>query len=167
MLTVTTDLNSLASGQYESFDFNSFCEINGDVYGANESGIFKLNVGERDVNSALMTSPVEASMQLGPTDLGILTDKRLRKCIVSLEAKGQVKLTVTANEDTDAGVEIVQIPGTSDGREHAIAIPFGRDLRGRYFTFLFENVNGSYFSINNMEVFIEVLLRKPEKEGAI
>lgn len=166
MLTVSVNLNTLAISQYENFNFNSFCELTGEVYGACSDGIFKLETGERDINSAVETTPIDAVVKLGPTDLGILTDKRLRKCIVALTAGGEVKLTVSANEDSGGAIEVNQITGSPDGREHVIALPFGRDMRGRYFTFLFENVNGSFFSINNIEVFVEILLRKPEKEGA-
>ncbi len=166
MLTVALNLTTLAVSQYENFDFNSFCEMNGSYYGANENGIFKLETGERDFVSAVSTSPIESSIKLGPTDLGVLTDKRLRKCIIALTAGGEVKLTVSANEDSGGAVEISQLTGSRDGREHVIALPFGRDMRGRYFTFLFENINGSYFSVNNIEVFVEILLRKPEREGA-
>lgn len=165
MLSVTLNLNTLAVSQYKNFNFNSFCEMDGNYYGANDEGIFKLETGDRDLVSALVTTPIASAIKLGPTDLGVLTDKRLRKCVIALTAGGVVKLTVTANEDSGGAVEVNQITGSSDGREHVIALPFGRDIRGRYFTFLFENVNGSFFSLNSIEVFIEILLRKPEGES--
>jgi hypothetical protein len=165
MLTLAINLHTLAVSQYTNFDFNSFVELNGSYYGAKEDGIFKLEEGEFDVD-ATAPEPITAQIKLGPTDLGVLTDKRLRKCIVALEATGPVKLTVQANENENGAIEINQISGAPDGREHVIALPFGRDMRGRYFTFIFENLNGSKFSLNNMEAFIEILLRKPETEGA-
>jgi hypothetical protein len=167
MLTVSMGLHNLAASQLTNFDFNSMIELNGEFYGAKSDGIFKLDSKNLDVNSAVSSSAITAQMVIGPTDLGVLSDKRLRKCIIALEATGQVKLTVKANENSGGAVEVNQISGAPDGREHAIALPFGRDMRGRYFTFIFDNIGGANFSINNIEVFIEILLRKPEKEGAI
>jgi len=165
MLTIATNLHTLAVSQYTNFDFNSFVELNGSYYGAGEDGVFKLEEGGFDV-AITESEPITAQIKLGPTDLGILTDKRLRKCIIALEATGPVKLTVQANENSNGAVEVNQLSGSPDGRESVIALPFGRDMRGRYFTFIFDNLNGSKFSINNMEAFIEILLRKPETEGA-
>lgn len=163
MLTISIELNSLAPSQLVNFNFNSFCEMNGSFYGANELGIFKLEDGDRDVNSSVTTTAVVGRVDIGPTDLGIKTDKRLRKCIVALEANGPIKMTVTADEGRNATTE--RLPGWKDNREHVINVPFGRDIMGRYFTFSFENIKGSDFSINNIETYIEVLLRKPKKEG--
>ena len=167
MLTVSTNLNTLANGQYSNFDFNSFCEFGGKVLAAGGNGIFELNAAERDTVSATETTAVPMQIKIGPTDFGIKTDKRLRKCVLALEATGAVKLTVTCDEDSGGAVEVNQIPGTVDSREQVISLPFGRDLRGRYFTFLLENINGAFCSVNYIEAFIEILLQKPKKEGAI
>ena len=163
MLTVAINLNTLAPSQYENYNYNSFCELNGKVYGASSSGIFELETGEVDINSNISTTPIAAEIQIGPTDLGIRTEKRLRKCVVSLEADGPVKMSVQANEESGGAVEVQQIPGSKESKEHAIQLPFVREMRGRYFTFNFQNINGSHFSLNNIEVFIEILLRKPQK----
>jgi hypothetical protein len=162
MLSVSLNLRTMAVSQYVNYDFNSFCEMNGKVYGAGSSGIFELEVGEYDEVSNISTSPIAAEMQLGPTDLGIFTEKRLRKCIVALEADGPVKMTVSVDEESGSAIEVSQIPGNKESKEHAIQIYFVRELRGRYFTFNFQNINGSHFGINNIEVFVEILLRKPK-----
>lgn len=167
MLTVVTNLHTLASGQYTNFDFNSFCLFNGKGLAAGKNGVFELAVEERDTVSESETTAIPLFIKIGPTDFGIKTDKRLRKCIVSLEATGAVKMTVICDESLGGAVEVNQIVCAPDSREQAIAIPFGRDLRGRFFTFVFENINGAFCSINYIEAFIETLLQKPKREGAI
>lgn len=166
-LTVVMNLRTAAISQYSNYNFNSFCEFNGKYLGANESGIFELDAQDRDISSVSSTTAITSKFVIGPTDLGIKTDKRLRKCVVALAALGAVKMTVQADDGSDGQVEVSVISGTKNKEEHAISLPFGRDMRGRYFTFTFENVNGAYFCINNIEAFIEILLRKTSKEGVI
>ena len=45
-------------------------------------------------------------------------------------------------------------------------IPVGRTLKGRFYSFIIQNINGADFSIDNLEAFIDVLSRKPEKRGS-
>lgn len=163
-LTVTEQLTLSAISQYKNYSFNSFAVIGDNTYGANANGIFKLNVADNDVSSSTDTAPIDAYYKSVLTDFGVLAEKKLRKCNGAIEANGELRFSFISNESQ----EIVQhtVPALTDNEQHSIEIPVGRTLKGRYYGFIAENVNGADFSIDNLEAFIEVLSRKPEKRGS-
>jgi hypothetical protein len=165
-LTVALQVETMAPAQYLNYNFNSYCKVGSRLFGANEDGIFELEVADKDEVSATVKTPIDALYEAGPTDFGVRTEKRVRKVVVALEANGQIEMAFTVAEGEDTQVEVQKLPYFDDKREHVVEVPVGRDLKGRYFNWAVRNVNGADFSIDEIEGFVDILLRKPEKEGA-
>jgi hypothetical protein len=163
-LTVCEELVASAISQYQNYSFNSFATIGGKFYGANSNGIFQLDAADNDVVSNDEATPINAYYKSVLTDFGVLAEKRLRKCNGAIEANGELKFTLISNETQEVAQHTV--PALSDNEQHSIEIPCSRPLKGRYYGFVVENVDGADFSIDNLEAFIEVLSRKPEKRGS-
>ena len=165
-LVVSMNLNMTGVSQYNNYNFNSFCLFGDWAVGASSSGLFKLDKTQRDVTSVTSNSPIESIYESGPTDFGVRTDKRIQSCAVGLESNGPLVMTVKADEGLGDKVVRDKIPFFEDNRQHVVSVPFGRDTKGRYHSFILNNVNGADFSIDYIEAFVVILNRKPEREGA-
>lgn len=163
-LTLNMRMDTAAFGQYLNYNFNSFCRHGDDLVGANSGGVFKLDATQRDESDSGTKTDISAKYESFLTDFGLKTDKRIRKCRVALETTGQVQLTFAGNETKTVVQE--RVPFNSESKEHYCEVPCGRDLKARFFSFTVENVKGADFSIDDIEAFVNVLLRKPEREGA-
>lgn len=163
-LTATLQLERVAPSQYLNYNFNSYAKFNGKYFGANENGIFQLDYAQFDISSSSSKANIEAKYRSTMTDFGIKTDKRIRKCRIGLETNDQVKIGVTCNESQN--VTVHELPAKRQNTQHYTEVPVGRDLKGRYFDFTVENLNGSDFSIDDIEAHVNILVRKPVKEGA-
>jgi len=163
-LAICQQVITPAISQYKNYSFNSFAVIGEDTYGANTNGIFKLDAVDNDVASASVTTAIDAWYESVLTDFGVRAEKKVRKCNGTLEANGDLTFSFKCNETH----EIIQhtVPASTDNKQHSVEIPVGRSLKGRYYNFIIQNVNGADFSVDNLEAFIEILSRKPEKRGS-
>ena len=163
-LAICQQVITPAISQYKNYSFNSFAVIGEHTYGANTNGIFKLGTADNDKSSSSVVTPIEAHYESVLTDFGLKAEKRLRKCNGILEANGELKFSFKSNETH----EIIQhtVPAFTDNKQHSVEIPVGRTLKGRFYSFIIQNINGADFSIDNLEAFIDVLSRKPEKRGS-
>lgn len=163
-LTICQQVITPAISQYKNYTFNSFAVIGDYVYGANTNGIFRLDIADNDISSSTVSTPIEAYYESVLTDFGINAEKRLRKCNGTLEANGEIKFSFKSNETH----EIMQhtVPTSIDNKQHSVEIPAGSSIKGRYYSFVIQNIHGADFSVDKLEAFIEVLSRKPEKRGS-
>lgn len=145
-LALAMNLKNLAPTQYMEFDFNSLCEFNGQVLGANEDGIFLLESGDLDV-AATIDAYVE-----WVTDFGISSRKHVRRLTIAGETQGDLLVTVQA-DGGDIGE--YSITGASELQQGIWHVYLPVDCRGRYFTVRISNVSGSQFSTD--EVFADVI----------
>jgi hypothetical protein len=163
-LAICQQVITPAISQYKNYSFNSFAVIGENTYGANTNGIFKLDMADNDVSSTTSIAVIEAHYESVLTDFGIKAEKRVRKCNGTLEANGELRFSFKSNE----AHEIVQhtVPASTDNQQHSVEIPVGRSIKGRFYNFTIQNINGADFSVDNLEAFIDVLSRKPEKRGS-
>ncbi len=162
-LTICQQVITPAISQYKNYSFNSFAVIGDNTYGANTNGIFKLDTADNDITAG-SAAVIEAKYESVLTDFGVAAEKRVRKCNGTLEANGALKFSFKSNETH----ELIQhtVPDFKDNRQHSVEIPVGRSIKGRFYSFAVENINGADFSVDNLEAFIEILSRKPEKRGS-
>ncbi len=165
-LTIVLNLEMLGVSQYTNFGFNSYCERGADYLAAGSSGIRKIGAYEKDIASATSLSNINSKYEIALTDFGIRTEKRIRKASISYESAGEMRVTCKVNEGEDYTTHTEYLPNHDDNRQHIVHAPVGRDLKGRYFSLLIENIKGADFSVDEIEAYVSILLRKPVKEGA-
>lgn len=154
-LGMCTELSLLAVTQYAKYNFNSMCKL-GDVYlGSDDDAIYELS-GSDDAGT-----DIDAFFELPGTDFGLPNQKRIRKAYIGYEADGQLMLEVKDDDDNVRRYP-VNVP-LKDLRQHSTAVPIGRDGKGRYWGFKIENVNGSDFSVDSIDISIVLLAKKPGK----
>lgn len=153
-LTLCLGLERVAPTQYLKYNFNSMCKF-GDAYlGANSSGLFTLDDGDLDGSDE-----IEAFFELVTSDWGIPNQKRIRSMYVSFESNSDIQITVRDDEENER-IYILE-PIHIDNKQHTQKVTIGRDGKGTYWMIRIDNINGSDFSIDRIEVIPIILGKKP------
>lgn len=142
------NLRALGLSEYEGYNFNSLCVINGKSFGASSTGLYLLE-GDDDegVN-------VDAHVTFPLTDFESDNEKRVRSVYYGGTASKQMKLHVWGNE----GDERTRIFRANTTKSKTV-IPVGRGAKGEYWQFKVSNLRGADFEINSLESFLVVLRR--------
>jgi len=145
MSTVRTNIINGASTQYASFDFTSYCVFNGVVLGAGTAGVHKLNIGDDD-------NGVDINAYFIPYTVDFNDDhpKRFRRVYVGGELDGQMKLTITGNDDSVNGPFYVDYNTDETKQVKMFSIDRGEGNKFVYADLKFENVTGSFFAIDSL-----------------
>jgi hypothetical protein len=154
-LGMCTELSLLAVTQYAKYNFDGMCKL-GDVYlGCNGDGIFELTGGKDNATD------IDAFFELPATDFGSPNQKRIRRAYLGYEADGQLVLEFKYDDNNVRRYPVNTV--LKDLRQHGGVVPIGRDGKGRYWGFKIENVNGSDFSVDSIDVSVMLLGKKPGK----
>lgn len=138
----------MAPTQYAGINFDSMCVFNGKIIGAGADGICEMT-GDTDLGTT-----ISAFFQLPSTDLGTPKIKKLRSLIFSGYYSGNIKVTVVKdnNESTEY---TINLNGVVDHRSNKIDL--NSDDVGRYIGLVVENINGSDFSVDAIDVLLMAL----------
>ena len=155
-LGICLELSGFRPSQYASYNFNSMCKFGDKYLGANENGIFELDNGDLDG-----LADVDAFFELATSDFGSANQKRIRSAYIGYEANGDLLLTVKDDEDNERTFNLEA--NHLDNMQHSAKVPIGRNGKGRYYTFRFDNIAGSDFSVDSIKIIPVILNRKPSK----
>jgi len=130
------------------YDFNSYAEINGVLYGANAAGLFKL-VG--DDNAGV---DIDAKITFPLSKFGVSNNKQLRAIKVFGRSAGNLLVTVV---DGGSGTWTTTVDmGSTMLAEEAIAF-FSHKAKGRYLQVTIENVDGCDFMLDKVDLSMYIL----------
>lgn len=140
--------------QYENYNFNSFAELDGRYYGANDEGLYLLE-GDSDG-----TAPISAYIRTGLTNFGTQFKKQVHDAYIGYTTDGKLLLKVIT---TDAGqrkenwysLNAKDVEATSDNR-----FRIAKGVKSVYWQFEVANIDGADFDISNMTVWPFVLHRR-------
>ena len=149
MLTQITNmelgaLDDKPTTQRTNYPFNSFFELDGEYYGCSAEGLYQLGGGTDDA------AAIDAYFELATTDFGSLDPKRMPYLYLTLEADGDLELTVTPNKDEDKAV--VHDIEPEDGGLHTRKVKLGEGVSATFWTFKLANANGDDFSVYAIDV---------------
>lgn len=134
------------------FSFDSMVEFDGETYGANSTGLYKLG-GDTDNGTE-----IESIIQLGLDDSGTSLLKQILGYYVGLRSDGAMNIQLIADDETD--LQIHNIRTTSDTiKPRKVAV---RGPRGRWIGAKIYNTNGCYFKIVSMGVLAEILQQREQ-----
>jgi hypothetical protein len=154
MLSLCLNLKGSQLSQWQNYDFNSMAKIGGQYVGAGENGLMLLERGDFD-NGA----PIEAFFELATSDWGIPEQKRIRALYFGYESDGNLMVTVRDDDGNERSFTL--LPNHSANLQHGAKITGARDGKGRYWMVRVDNVNGSDFSVDSIQVLPVVLNRRP------
>ena len=145
VLTLALNRERVAFGQYINYTYDSFCKFGERYLGANENGVFILDVADKDG-----TTDISAWFKLLMTNFGFKGTKRIRFLNIAGESDGTYQVTPVADEVAGNAVEV--IPENRSNRINTVKVPIGRYLRGRNWSLIVENLEGADFSIDSINV---------------
>jgi hypothetical protein len=151
-LTVSMHTEKQALVTFTNYPFNSFMQFNGKVYGASDAGLFEL-VGATD-NGA----PINATVTGGIFDGGDSHLKTIDRAYVGYRSTGDLTFTLTQHDDGQAYTYTLvgkNTPGIFGRRVNT-----GKGLRARYYQWSIANVNGAYFTLDNVELDLKISRRR-------
>ena len=146
--TIVMNVKNRAITEYTNYCFNSLCCFNGRYLGANSSGIFPLS-GDDDNGTA-----IDAHIKTATADVGKGQPKKLRDAWI-FARKGLMTFTVIADEDN----EFTYNADVENSKIHEERVKIGRGIKGRGFSFILANVDGSDFDIDNISVLTDNIRR--------
>ncbi|MGE0383407.1 MAG: hypothetical protein AB7Q97_01670 [Gammaproteobacteria bacterium] len=149
-LVVVVNLMTDAVTEYELFDFNSFAEHGGRLYGANGSGIYLLE-GDDDAGA-----DIAAHFTTARTDHGDPRAKRVTDAYIAGESDAAIKLTVTIDGDSYDFLLRADQYDTFD----VIKTNLGKGAKGRFWQYTVANTLGAGMSVHDLGVELAVLPRK-------
>jgi len=140
--------------QYQGYNFNSFAELDGKYYGANDEGLYLLE-GDTDDDA-----PISAYIRTGLTDFGTQFKKQVHDAYIGYTTDGRLLLKVIT---TDAGerkenwyaLNPKDNEATSDNR-----FRISKGIKSVHWQFEVANIDGADFDISNMTVWPFVLHRR-------
>jgi len=132
--------------QFFEYDFRDICEIPGMTLLAGDTGLFA--VGGKNDNGKAITAWFETLL----SSWGSERLKRPRYALISAEADGELKLVAVGGNESTISETMVEAQGEG-GDLNISRATFPRTANGRGWKFRFENVDGSFFMIDNLSVF--------------
>jgi hypothetical protein len=143
MQTISTNLFNGTSTQYTNHQFTAMTVFDGKVIGVGASGVVQLCCGKLDTNAA-----IDAYLKTGSSNLGWIGKKKNRFIYLSIEAEGNIIITPIIDGVNGTAVTITpSVTGTQ-----YMKVPMNSGDMGYYWAYKVENVDGCWFSINEMQV---------------
>lgn len=129
--------------EYENFQFNSFCDIGGVIYGANENGIFVIDSGDLDD-----TTPITSEWSFGSLKLA---ESQSRVPYAYVRARGDGDLNVSLATDDGDPITYTVTPRLED-QSHAYRVVTAKGARGQYWKLAVTNVDGCDFRVDSIDL---------------
>lgn len=137
------NINTGAGSFYEGFRFNSFALIDGEYYGANEAGIFRLG-GDADDSA-----PIDMTITLGTSNLGSSRVKRVPAAYVGAESDQPLVLTCRVE-----GLEYSYTFSRATATMAPAKVQIGKGLAGVYWQLELSNTDGADAEIDALELLV-------------
>lgn len=147
MLTQITNielgpLDDKPTTQRTNYPFNSFFELDGEVYGCSGDGLFTLG-GDTDDGT-----DIDAYIETPAISMG--DPARMPYFYAALKSDGDLQLTVTPNKKAASAVTYDIRPVATD--LHTLKRKLGEGVKASFWTFKLANVDGVDFSLFAMDI---------------
>lgn len=133
--------------KYTNYPFNSFCRIGGNYYGADDTGIHRLDGADDNGED------INARIRLGLNDFGERKIKNVPTAYFGYTTDGDLRVKVVVIDPTtgekSAAIYRLADPGAANVREHRVK--FGRGLKSVDWDVVLENVDGADFELHSVE----------------
>lgn len=140
-LVLNTETISLSS--YDAYAFNSMFRFRGATFGANDSGLYRLDDGES----------VRGRFAHGKTDFGTAQQKRLAMLYAGLRAPAGVEITAETDDDMIVTFIVPEARGTLEQRR----VKTAKGQRGRYWKL---GMEGDEFECDSLAADVVPLSRR-------
>lgn len=142
LVQVTNTLSNAVS-TYEQYNFNSFAEIGGKLYGANHDGLFELT-GELDD-----TAEINSTLKSAAVHFGSEMQKRMSDFFMAARADGDITLRVFIDENDPLEYTLSPLDIASLKQRRSL---IGKGAKGKNWQFELSNVGGCDFDIDTINL---------------
>jgi hypothetical protein len=139
-LTMSLNFKGKSASQFQNLFSNSLGVFNSSLFLANEDGVYVLDSESED-------EKVDAFFELPYSTLGYNGQKSPRSLLVAGKIDGKLAFELTDERDNAVEYESVDVKSYS-GLKQAL----NTNQRSRYFRLRVKNIDGSFFSIGEMDV---------------
>lgn len=147
-LQIATNAQTFSATNYSGFEFNSFAEVNGVMYGMRHDGIYIIRKGDDDGATR------DYSVDFGDDDFGSATRKNVDSIWFGLSSDGQ---EVFAKVSDDAGATYTYKVSQYAPTARAVV---GRGITSRRWRLRLEVVDATEFDLDNVEFSIAASTRR-------
>ena len=147
-LVMNTENEALS--EYVNYQFNSFAFFNGSYLGANKNGIFEL-VGDDDDGL-----PINAVVKTALLDNNVPNQKRPIGVYLGINTNGEMEVFI--NNERFIETECEAVPTNRKGLG-TLKFKAARGMRGRYWSVIIKNEDGSDFALDHIGVNLSLLTR--------
>lgn len=138
---------SKSLSRYTRYPFNSFLSLAGAVYGATDTGLYRLG-GDTDAGE-----PIHSRIRQGMSAFGSQLKKGFPSMYVGYTASGDLRLSVVVADprtsERTAHSYRLRARAASSVREGRVKV--GAGLQSVYFDYVIENIDGADFSLDVIE----------------
>ena len=145
---VVTNLLSKAITFYEAYPYNSFAQIGTTYFGAGNTGLFKLDIGDKDVTVS-GSNDIDALVRYGVSDFGSDKQKRVTDCYVGMRSDGDMTLRVYIDEQDP--IEYTVSPHDIARLKERRSF-IGKGARGKYWQLELANTAGCSFDLDAIDI---------------
>jgi len=142
---------NFAVTNYDNYNFNSFCEFNGQYYGASSDGVYLLE-GPRDGT----TTYINSLIRTGRLDFETSNLKNIPQAYLGFTGDGDIVLKVTS----DADIETWYTLTSSEAGLHTDRVTLAKGQIGRYWQFELVTQNNTELELDTLELIPIILKRK-------
>lgn len=153
-IILSMNLAAKALTQYSAYEFNSLMptQHQSEAYGIKADGLYKVSRDYRDDDGTY----IDAKVVFQETNLTTSRSKRLRKLIFGLLQSGDLKITVSTDEDGADQEYTIPVPVAAI-RPDLRVVPCNREQYGRFIGLTLENINGAWFDLHAIDAYVVVL----------
>lgn len=140
---IVMNTETLTLTTFSEFGYNTFARAFGRNLGTNAAGLLELT--GNDDNGL----PINATIELPTTDFGTSYLKTIERLYVGYRSQADMALRVVADDDAAA---IYTVPVSSEPGLATQRVKVGRGMSGRYWGFTLNNLDGTDFTLDNIDV---------------
>ena len=155
LVAYVVNANTGALSTYSNFNFNSFAQMNGKLYGLADDGVYEL-AGATDNGVQIDATVVFGTSSLGTEQVPDDILKRLPTVYLGVNTDGAMQLNVTTNGVTNS----YTLSHATTTSLHTGRMLLGRGAVSRYWDFELTNVAGADFTIESITLYPEALKRR-------
>lgn len=147
-------INSITNAvtEYTNYGFDSFAVIGGVTYAAGSDGIYELDTGSTD-----QTASINAYFETGAISFSSEYLKRMESLYAAYRTTGDIRVSVR----TDEGIQYaytMKYDGHPTLRQRRV--PIGKGLKGKYWQYKIENVDGAAFGFDTFNILAHETVRR-------
>ncbi len=151
-LGLRLNLANRAPSQYRGYDFDSIAHIGDMPIAISEDGIFEAFTGDTDDGEQ-----IGWQFELPRSDMNSTRNKRIRSMYLGGRFNGEVDIPVTDDEESQ---HTYRANPLKTNKQHVVKVNGGRNFnKGCYYTFAFQDVQGSKMILDFFEIVPMILQR--------